>query len=133
MALTGTGFPPPRGTRRRRLSNRMWGGCRFYTNRAIEAVDRDIPITSRKRFESFGNLGSDHFFLNLRADAADRGVANSRSNAVRIARATGHPNPDNVTDYGTWTTTRNGRRFQHQLIWSTHGTGPHLHYGVHRI
>lgn len=131
--IAGKGRPPKRHTRRRRLSNRMWGGCRFYTNRAIEAVDRRIPITSRKRFELFGNRGSDHFFLNRRADAVDRGAANSRSNAVRIARACGHPNPEAVTDFGTWTTSRNGRRFQHQLIWSTHGTGPHLHYGVHRL
>ena len=131
--ITGTGRPPARGTRRRRLSNWMWGGSRFYTNLAIEAVRRDIPVTSRKRFVSFGNRGSDHFYLNVRADAVDRGVANSRANAVRIARACAHPNPEAVTDFGTWTTTRNGRRFQHQAIWSTHGTGPHLHYGVHRV
>lgn len=133
MALTGTGWPPQRHTRRRRLSNAMWGGSRFYTNRAIEAVPRAVPVTSRKRFEPFGNRGSDHFYLNVRADAVDRGIANSRTYAYLIAKACGHPDPDRVVDYGTWTTRRNGRRFQHQLIWSTHGTGPHLHYGVHRV
>jgi hypothetical protein len=132
MALTGTGWPPPRNTLRRRLSNAMWGGSRFYTNRAIEAVSRSIPITSRKRWQTFGNPGSDHFAGNLLADAVDRGVANSRANAVRIARACGHPNPSGVMDFGTWTTRRNRRTYVHQLIWSTHGTGPHLHYGVHR-
>lgn len=133
MALDGKGWPPRRGTRRRKLSNAMWGGSRFYTNRAIEAVSASVPITSRKRRFSFGNRGSDHFFLNLRADAVDRGITNSRASAVRVAKATGHPDPENVKDFGTWVTKRNRKSFEHQLIWSTHGTGPHLHYGVHRV
>lgn len=133
MSVVGKGWPPKRFTRRRRVSNKMWGGCRYYTNRAIEAVPRVVPITSRKRFDAFGNRGSDHFYLNVRADAVDRGISNSRVNAIWIARACGHPSPAHITDYGTWTTTRHGRRYQHQLIWSTHGSGPHLHYGVHRI
>lgn len=133
MALDGTGWPPRRRTRRRWLSNHMWGGSRFYTNRAIEAVPKYIPITSRKRFVSFGNRRSDHFYLNVRADAVDRGVADARWAAVLIAQACGHPTPVGVKDYGTWQTTRDGKRFQHQLIWSTHGTGPHLHYGCHRV
>jgi hypothetical protein len=132
-AVDGTGWPPPRRTTRRKLSNAMWGGSRFYTNRAIEAVSRSIPITSRKRRSPFGNPRSDHYILNTGADAVDRGVGNSRSNAVKVARATGHPDPENVRDFGTWVTRRNGKAYQHQLIWSTHGTGPHLHYGVHRI
>ncbi len=133
MARTGTGRPPRRGTRRRKLSNRMWGGARFYTNRAIEAVSATIPVTSRKRWELFGNPGSDHYAGNVRADAVDRGTTNNRDAAVLVARACGHPNPPAVRDFGTWTTVRKGKTYQHQLIWSTHGTGPHLHYGVHRV
>ena len=62
--IAGTGRPPKRNTRRRRRSNATWAGSRFFTNRAIEHIDRirNRPsITSRKRLTAFGNptLASD--------------------------------------------------------------------------
>lgn len=134
--IAGTGRPAKRNTRRRRLSNRMWGGSRFYTNRAIEFVDqiRGRPrITSRKRFELFGNPGSDHFIGNRNADAVDFALVDDHDAATRLAKHLGWGGAGPFPDFATWTTTRNGQRFQHQAIAGTHGTGPHLHYGVHRI
>lgn len=135
--ITGTGRPAKRNSRRRKLSNRRWGGSRFFTNRAIEHVDkiRSRPrITSRKRWGLFGNPGSDHFIGNRNADAVDFALIDDHAAATSLARHLGWRGKQaEFPDFGTWTSTRNGRRYQHQLIAGTHGTGPHLHYGVHRI
>lgn len=135
--ISGTGRPARRNSRRRRLSNRMWGGSRFFTNRAIEHVDkiRSRPrITSRKRVSPFGNARSDHYVGNWAADAVDFALIDDHDAATSLARHLGwRGTQPTFPDYATWTSTRDGKRFQHQLIAGDHGTGPHLHYGVHRV
>ena len=137
MALTGTGWPPRRGTLRRRLSNRKWGGSRFYTNRAIEAVSRRKRITSRKRWSLFGNPGSDHFAGNLLADAGPRGHQRPRRGrehrpCLRPPRPRERPRLRYLGHLPAHPQGGRVHTFVHQLIWSNHGTGPHTHYGVHR-
>lgn len=135
--ITGKGRPAQRGTKRRRISNHMWGGSRFYTNRAIEFIDKvrspNPVITSRKRFQIFGNSRSDHSVKNLRADAVDFDLIEDHDAATKLAKHLGWGGTGQIPDFSTWTTERKGKRYQHQVIAKDHGTGPHLHYGLHRI
>ena len=134
--IAGTGRPPKRSTRRRRRSNARWAGSRFFTNRAIEHIDRirNRPtITSRKRLTAFGNPQSDHWIRNRTADAVDFALVNDHAAATSLARRLGWDGGGTFPDFGTWTTTRDGATYHHQLIAGTHGTGPHLHYGVRRV
>ena len=119
----------------RRVSDRRWGGSRYYTNRAHEVVGGRFARTSRKRPSwhplSRANPGSDHNMGNAGADASDYATVENHGLKNEISRANGGPNT--VADFQTWTTQRGGHTYVHQLIAGTHGTGPHLHYGVHRI
>ena len=137
MAVAGTGRPAPRGSGRRARSDKMWGGSRYYTNRAIEFIDSikspNPGIASRKRVSPFGNRGSDHFVGNIRADAVDFRLANDQQAATRLAKRFHWTGKGPFPSFATWRTRHNGKVYQHQLIWTTHGTGPHLHYGVHVV
>lgn len=134
MAITGIGRPPRPGTRRRRLSNRMWGGSRYWTNRAIDAVPR-MRITSRKRAVVLGgNRASDHNVFNLTADAVDLATTTGGDNARRIARALG------ITNYTTGNfnhyfvkRTRFSRTYRVQILWAVRGHFDHVHVGVRRV
>jgi hypothetical protein len=120
----------------------MWGGSRFYTNRAIEFIDSirspNPAINSRKRFATFGNPGSDLHVSQIRADAVDFNLVEDHDAATKLARHFGWRGSGTFPDYGTFTTQRKvwplGRvhTFRHQIIAGTHGTGPHLHHGVER-
>lgn len=127
--------PPRRGTRRRRISNRLWGGSRFLTNRVIEYVNSQTskaPVTSRKRWELFGNPGSDHYRGNRSADAVDFGIANATWLRDAISHRFG--GPKTLPDFGTFIAKdQKGRSYRVQVISGTHGTGPHLHVGVKRL
>jgi len=116
---------------RRATSDRLWGGSRYYTNRAIRLVGERALVTSRKRWATFGNPGSDHHRSQTAADAVDFGTANNHVLKNEVARHNG--SGGDVADFGTWLTERNGRTYRHQAIAGTHGTGPHFHYGVKRI
>jgi hypothetical protein len=116
---------------RRLAEDRLWGGSRYYTNRAIAIVGDRAPVTSRKRVATFGNPGSDHHVSATVADAVDFGTVENHALKNELSRKLGGPNT--IADYGTFTTRRNGRTYRHQLIAGTHGTGPHLHYGVRRV
>ena len=90
--IAGTGRPPKRNTRRRRRSNATWAGSRFFTNRAIEHIDRirNRPtITSRKRLTAFGNPKSDHWIRNRTADAVDFALVNDHAAGTSLARRLG--------------------------------------------
>lgn len=134
--IAGTGRPPKRGTRRRRRSDRMWAGSRYFTNRAIEHIDaiRDRPaVTSRKRLTAFGNPSSDHWIANRTADAVDFALNSDQRAATRLAKAVGWTGRGEFTSFGSFTVGHGGRSYRIQIIWTTHGTGPHLHLGVRRL
>lgn len=96
-----------------------------------------VPITSRKRWQTFGNPSSDHYLGNRDADAVDGGIANGYGLADRIKRAL-TDNPDaKFSDYEEFIVERShtGSKEQYRIqgIAGTHGTGPHLHWGVKRV
>jgi hypothetical protein len=95
------------------------------------------PVTSRKRWDTFGNPSSDHYWGNRDADAADGG----RAEAYEIGRSVG----EKITaaaqsgsvgysgyadDFKAYYVEFAGERFRVQIIARTHGTGPHIHTGV---
>lgn len=95
-----------------------------------------IPPTSRKRWETFGNPGSDHWAGNYSADALDGGIANAQWLHGELAdefRRKGVPLNPSPADYRLcYCTAPNGNRYRFQGIAATHGTGPHYHSGVKR-
>lgn len=121
-------------TKRRRRSNNRWGGSRRITNEIIGIVGARARVTSRKRWELFGNPGSDHYRGNLTADAVDFGIATAYSLAREIAKKLGG---EWSGDYDSFTVSRRhrgqDRNYRVQIIAGTHGTGPHLHVGVKRV
>lgn len=111
--------------------NARWAHCRGVTNEVIGIVGGRARVTSRKRWEIFGNPGSDHYRGNKTADAVDFGIAEAHSLKNEISRKLG--GPAILPDYGSFITTRDGRQFRVQIIAGKHGTGPHLHVGVKRV
>ena len=111
--------------------SRLWGGSRTVTNEIIDIVNNRARITSRKRFTTLGNPGSDHYVGNVRADAVDFGIGNAHWLKNEISKKLG--GPSNLPDYGTFLVRRDGKTFRVQMIAGTHGTGPHLHVGVKRV
>lgn len=107
-----------------------WGGSRGVTDEVVRIVNGRVPITSRKRWATFGNPGSDHHMSQVWADAVDFGTANNHALKNEISRRLG--GPSTLADYGNFYITRQGKRFRVQIIAGTHGTGPHLHVGVRR-
>ena len=96
------------------------------------------PVTSRKRWATYGNPSSDHYLGNTDADAVDFGIGNAFQTAQRLRELlTGDKNAIHV-DYQEFYITRTlpggvKARFRVQIIAGTHGTGPHLHVGVKRV
>lgn len=107
----------------------LWGGCRGVTNEVIAVVNGRVPITSRKRWATFGNPGSDHHMSQRNADAVDFGTAENYDLAREIVSKLGGSWSG---DYDSFVITRKGKNFRVQIIAGTHGTGPHLHVGVRR-
>jgi hypothetical protein len=128
-----------RGSKRRKARRKalrspkwswLWGGCRGVTNEVIHIVNGRVPITSRKRTETFGNPGSDHHVSQTSADAVDFGTVENHALKNEISRKLG--GPATVADFQHFFIVRKGRRYRIQMIAATHGTGPHLHVGVRR-
>jgi hypothetical protein len=115
-----------------RRENSKWGGARAVTNEVIRIVNGRVPVTSRKRWELFGNPGSDHHRSQKTADAVDFGTAENYALAREIASRLGAPGQWSG-DYDDFIIQRNGRAYRVQMIAGTHGTGPHLHVGVRRL
>lgn len=108
-----------------------WGGCRSVTDNIVLPVlaKHGIPVTSRKRTETYGNPTSDHHVSQTMADAVDGGAANAYGVGDEIG---GELGVGSVDDYVNEYFTYNGVRFRVQIIAGTHGTGPHIHTGIRR-
>ena len=122
-----------------------WGGGRqIIRDEVWPIVDAaGISPTSGKRRESFGNLASDHFWLNLKAFAKDYATTNNFALAQKIRSKL---DPGGVHhDYESFIIERRVKprflkrfrraklhRYRVQIIAGTHGTGPHLHIGIKR-
>jgi hypothetical protein len=119
---------------RKRLGNGPWAGCESWFEAILNDVARKhgIPITSAKRWATYGNPGSDHYMGNTDAFAQDYATANNRAFAQALKdalRPYGARGP--VVDYGSfYIRAPDGDRFRVQIIYSTHGTGPHTHCGI---
>lgn len=115
----------------RARGDQRWGGSRYWTNRVIDIVNGRHSVSSRKRWATFGNPGSDHHRSQKLADAVDFRTAENHALKNEISRKLG--GPDSLPDYGSFHVSRNGRTYRVQIIAGTHGTGPHLHVGVRRV
>lgn len=109
-----------------------WEGTESVA-REIEAVVERLRgecSGSEKRWETYGNPGSDHHMSQTDAYAIDFYLANDYTAAEAIAR---HFKAEWAGDYDNFTVERGGNWFRIQLIAGTHGTGPHLHAGIRRV
>lgn len=96
-----------------------------------------VPVTSRKRWETFGNWLSDHWFGNKDADAAD-GATHADNDEL---------GGQVVSNLKNRKSTMNGfiefeiqrshtgstETYRIQVITEEHGTGPHIHSGCKRV
>jgi hypothetical protein len=113
----------------------QWGGSRAVTNEIIRIVDGRARVTSRKRSAthplSLQNPGSDHSEGNHLADAVDFAIVEAHGLKNEVSRKLG--GPASVADFAAFRIRRNGHTYRVQPIAGTHGTGPHLHFGVERV
>lgn len=120
------------------LGTGPWGGSESVAEATVlqEFVEHGIAPTSTKRWETFGNPGSDHYMGNTTAYAIDGAIANWQSGHAAIGQRfaqVGMPLSSAPSDYELcYATAPNGARFRYQGIAATHGTGPHYHGGVRR-
>lgn len=119
---------------------KRWDGCTAIL--VCEVVPfvtafTGAPVTSGKRWETFGNPGSDHYKGNKDADARDFGIANAYQTAQELRRLLTGDSSALHTDYENFYIVRTlpggiEATFRVQIIAGTHGTGPHLHVGIRR-
>lgn len=110
-----------------------WGGGRALVAEVVRpiAAQRGRRLTSQKRWETYGNPGSDHYKGNRTAYAEDYAAVNDFTLAQEIRSAL---DPGGIhVDYATFVVTFHGHRFACQIIAGTHGTGPHCHFGCRLI
>ena len=92
-----------------------------------------IPVTSRKRSQTYGNPDSDHYIGNELAYAVDFATDSNYAFGMAIGRALGVPYNGIESDYQNFYINRAGYQFRVQVICSTHGSGPHCHCGIRRV
>lgn len=125
----------------RKLRNDRWklkGSTAIIKYEVIPILEMaGVPVTSRKRWETFGNPSSDHYKGNRDADAVDGGTAENHSLADTIKRALTDDPHANAVDYEEFIIVRahtgSPEEYRVQIIAGTHGTGPHIHIGVKRV
>lgn len=113
------------------VASNLWGGSRAVTNEIVGIVGSRAVVTSRKRTQTFGNPGSDHHVSQRNADAVDFAIADAHWLKDEVSRKMG--GPAQLPDYAAFQVRRNGHTYRVQGIAGTHGTGPHLHFGVRRV
>lgn len=113
----------------------FWGGSKFIVATEVRPIVQRAGhrVTSNKRWETFGNPGSDHHRSQRLAYAEDYDAVEAHDLATQIRRElTGDPNAVH-SDYEAFYIERRGHTYRVQIIAGTHGTGPHLHVGVERV
>jgi hypothetical protein len=96
-----------------------------------------VPVTSRKRWATFGNPSSDHWLGNRDADAVD-GATFAENNALgsEIVSAL-KDRKTSMTAFAEFEIVRahtgSPETYRVQVITEEHGTGPHIHIGVKRV
>lgn len=123
--------------RKQRYLTGPYAGCEAVLKFEVEpcvANNRGTGlVTSGKRWETYGNPGSDHYAGNKTASARDFALNNDQSMArLLYAALTGNKPASWPGDYADFYISRHGATFRIQIIAATHGTGPHLHVGVKR-
>lgn len=96
-----------------------------------------VPVTSRKRWATFGNPSSDHWMGNKDADAVDGGTF-SPNDELGSAIVTALKNRKTaMSGFAEFTIARSHtgseETYRIQVITEPHGTGPHVHSGVKRV
>jgi len=111
-----------------------WGGAKSIIVNEVLPVGKKwgIPVTSKKRWETYGNPGSDHYRGNKDAFAADFATDSNYAFGAALGKALGVSYSGPADDYRSFYIERAGRNFRVQVISGTHGTGPHTHVGVKR-
>lgn len=97
-----------------------------------------VPVTSRKRWASFGNTSSDHFLGNRDADAADGGTfSNNNVLGNQVINALRNSTGAKMSGFYEFEITRSHtgaeETYRIQVITEVHGTGPHIHTGAKRV
>lgn len=112
-----------------------WGGCKSIIDNEVIPVGRrwKIPVTSKKRSQTYGNPDSDHYIGNELAYAVDFATDSNYAFGMAIGRSLGIPYNGKQDDYKSFYINRAGHQYRVQVICSTHGTGPHTHLGLRRV
>ena len=128
--------------RRRQLRRDRWkmkGATAIIKYEVIPALEAaGVPVTSRKRWATFGNPSSDHWLGNRDADAADGGTFADNDGLGSEVKAVLLDDPDAAMDgFTEFVITRSHtgspETYRVQIITEEHGTGPHIHTGVKRV
>lgn len=96
-----------------------------------------VPVTSRKRWATFGNPSSDHWKGNKDADAVD-GATFVENNELGSEIVTALKQRESeMSAFAEFEITRShtgsAETYRVQVITEEHGTGPHIHIGVKRV
>lgn len=96
-----------------------------------------VPVTSRKRWQTFGNPSSDHWKGNKDADAVDGATFvenNELGSAIVTALKQRKSEMSGFIEFEiTRSHTGSAETYRVQVITEEHGTGPHIHIGVKRV
>lgn len=97
-----------------------------------------VPVTSRKRWATFGNPSSDHWLGNRDADAADGGTfSNNNELGNQVVNALRNTKGSRMSGFAEFEITRSHtgseETYRIQVITEPHGTGPHIHNGCKRV
>lgn len=123
---------------KRQLGRGAWEGTQSFFDLVLDDVAREWGIAggSEKRWATYGNPGSDHYMGVTNAYAKDYRTGSNRAFAQALkdalCKAVGQESSP-VVDYGSFYIRASGRVFRVQIIYSTHGTGPHNHTGIKRV
>lgn len=126
---------------RRRLRRDRW---KFRGSTAIIKYEvipilaaAGVPVTSRKRWATFGNPSSDHWKGNRDADAVDGATHNDNNQLGSEIVSALKDRRTRMSGSAEFEITRkhtgSEETYRVQVITQQHGTGPHIHIGVKRV
>lgn len=96
-----------------------------------------VPVTSRKRWATFGNPSSDHWLGNRDADAVDGGTVSNNDELGSAIVTALKQRKSEMSSFAEFEITRShtgsAETYRVQVITEEHGTGPHIHIGVKRV